>query len=113
LVKLSEVHLRQLLQNLISNAIKYRGTSDPKVQISAERQQEFWLFAVRDNGLGIDPQYTKKIFGLFKRLHGQEYPGTGIGLAICERVVERYGGQIWVESKRGEGSIFWFTLPAG
>ncbi len=109
---IGETHLQQVFQNLITNAIKYRRDSPPEIQISASRQGRTWQFSVRDNGIGIDPQYKEKIFGVFKRLHrDQKYSGTGIGLAICQRVVERYGGRIWVESKPGEGSTFYFTVP--
>jgi light-regulated signal transduction histidine kinase (bacteriophytochrome) len=106
------VHLLQLLQNLVSNAIKYRGTEPPRIHISATRQDRFWRVAVRDNGIGIDPQHHQRVFGLFKRLHGRKFQGTGIGLSICQKVVERYGGRIWVESALGKGSTFVFTLPA-
>lgn len=106
------IHLQQLFQNLIGNAIKYRSPARPEVQIEAEQQGGRWLFCVKDNGIGIDPEYKERIFGLFKRLHtGEEYSGTGIGLAICQRIVERYNGRIWVESKLGQGSAFYFTLP--
>jgi PAS domain S-box-containing protein len=100
----------QLFQNLIGNAIKYRGPQPPQIAISARRQANEWVFSVRDNGIGIDPQYSVQIFGLFKRLHGKEIPGTGIGLAICQKIVERNGGRIWVESEPGKGSRFLFTL---
>src|SRR5262249_12404236 len=91
------VHFVQVFQNLIGNAIKYRGESPPRIRISAAQSGREWRFAVKDNGIGIDPEYHQTIFGLFKRLHGRTIPGTGIGLAICQRVVERYGGRIWVE----------------
>jgi PAS domain S-box-containing protein len=106
-------HLQQLFQNLISNAIKYRSPErQPEVHVTAERQNEQWVFAVRDNGIGIDPEYKENIFGLFKRLHtSDEYSGTGIGLAICQRIVDQYHGRIWVESEPGRGSTFRFTLP--
>lgn len=106
-----ESHFVQLLQNLISNAIKYRGQSLPQIHVSAAQQKGMWTLAVRDNGIGISPQYHQTIFGVFKRLHGKEIAGTGIGLAICQRVVERYGGRIWVESQPGNGSTFCCTLP--
>jgi light-regulated signal transduction histidine kinase (bacteriophytochrome) len=107
-------HLQQLFQNLIGNAIKYRSPErPPRVHIAAERQDGFWLFTVNDNGIGIDPRYKETIFGLFKRLHTRdEYSGTGIGLALCQRIVNRYHGRIWVESEPGQGSAFRFTLPA-
>ena len=106
-----QCHFTQLLQNLIGNAIKYRAKQPVTVGVSAKQQGAEWQVTVEDNGIGIDPQYQQKIFGVFKRLHGKEISGTGIGLAICQRVVERYGGRIWVESKLGQGSKFHFTLP--
>jgi light-regulated signal transduction histidine kinase (bacteriophytochrome) len=106
-----EVLLIQLFQNLISNSIKYRGKETPGIHISAERDGEGWRFAVRDNGIGIDPKDADRVFGMFKRLHGSEIPGTGIGLAICRKIVERQGGRIWVESEPGRGATCKFTIP--
>ena len=107
-------HLQQLFQNLVGNGIKYRRPDlAPHIRVECERQNEFWKFSVTDNGIGIDPEYHERIFRLFERLHqDSEYSGTGIGLAICQRIVERYGGLIWVESRPGAGSTFYFTLPA-
>ena len=103
--------LLQLFQNLVGNAIKYRGEAAPVLEVSAQRQGRFWVFCVSDNGIGIDPRFHERVFDIFKRLHGQDrYEGTGIGLAICARVVQRHGGRIWVESQPGEGSRFYFTL---
>ena len=106
-----EVMLTQLFQNLIGNSIKYRGEATPTIHISAARTAEGWLFSVRDNGIGIDPADAERVFGMFKRLHGKEIPGTGIGLALCRKVVERHGGRIWVESEAGQGAVFKFTIP--
>lgn len=106
-----EVRVVQLLQNLIGNAVKYRSADPPRIHVSAERREADWLFSVQDNGIGIAPEYAQEIFGIFRRLHAQDYPGTGIGLAICQRIVERYGGRIWVESSIGQGSRFFFTIP--
>ena len=106
-----EIAVVQLFQNLISNAIKY-SKRRPLIQISAQRDEAFWRFAVADNGIGIDPDDQERIFHIFKRAHGDEYPGSGIGLAICTRIVERYGGRIWVEGAPGQGSTFFFSLPA-
>jgi PAS domain S-box-containing protein len=105
--------LRQIFQNLIENALKYRSAAPPVVRIDARRERDDWHVVVRDNGIGIGPEYAERIFVIFQRLHTQaEYPGTGIGLAICKKIVERHGGRIWVESVVGEGATFHFTLPA-
>lgn len=109
----SEATLTQLFQNLLSNALKYRSAEPPRIHVSAVREGAEWIFSVQDNGLGIDPRYSRQIFGVFKRLHPPDkYPGTGIGLAICQKIVERYGGRIWVESHPGEGSNFKFAIPS-
>ncbi len=105
--------LGQLFQNLIANAIKFRNHHAPVVRISAERKGAEWAFTVADNGIGFEPEYADRVFVMFQRLHGKDaYPGTGIGLAVCKKIVERHGGKIWVESKPGEGASFHFTLPA-
>jgi PAS domain S-box-containing protein len=111
-VRLAKSHLQQVLQNLILNALKYRSGMPPQIHISAQTGDGCWRFAVSDNGIGIAPEYHEHIFGMFKRLHGaDQYPGTGIGLAICKRIVEGYGGRIWVESECGRGATFLFTVP--
>jgi PAS domain S-box-containing protein len=103
--------LCQVFQNIIGNAIKYRSGEVPQIHVSALKGPGEWIFSIRDNGIGIDSGYTERIFGLFKRLHGSDYPGTGLGLAICKKIVEQHGGRIWVESKPGAGSAFYFSLP--
>ena len=110
-VRSDQVQMVQVFQNLIDNAIKYGGAGPPTVRISAERMDGNWKITVRDNGIGIDPRHHKQIFAVFKRLHGRDIPGTGIGLALAKRVVERHGGRIWVESEVGQGAAFHFTLP--
>jgi light-regulated signal transduction histidine kinase (bacteriophytochrome) len=107
-----EAQISLLFQNILANAIKYRGAQAPEVLISAEDRGEVWQFSISDNGIGIDPVYHDRIFGLFKRLHGREVPGSGLGLAICRKIIEKHGGRIWVESEVGRGSVFHFTLPA-
>lgn len=111
-VMASEIPLVQLFQNLIGNAIKYRSEEPLRIHMSAIKNASEWAFSIRDNGLGIDPKYAHEVFRVFKRLHSRgKYPGTGIGLAICEKIVERYGGRIWVEQNLPKGSIFEFTIP--
>jgi light-regulated signal transduction histidine kinase (bacteriophytochrome) len=103
----------QLFQNLISNAMKFKAQESPQINIWAHRENNFWVISVRDNGLGIDMKYAERIFIIFQRLHNREaYPGSGIGLAICKKIVERHGGKIWVESEPGRGTTFHFTIPA-
>jgi signal transduction histidine kinase len=111
-VRADSAQLVQLFQNLVGNALKFRGAAPPEVHVAAERTPQGWEFAVRDNGIGIAPEYHERIFRMFQRLHGRRaYEGAGIGLAICQRIVERHGGRIWVESAEGAGATFKFTLP--
>ena len=109
-IRCARVHIVQLLQNLISNGIKYRGPEPLCIHVSAREREGEWVFSVADNGIGIAPEHRKEIFGVFKRLHGSRIPGSGMGLAICQRIVERHGGRIWVESEVGRGSKFSFTI---
>jgi light-regulated signal transduction histidine kinase (bacteriophytochrome) len=113
-VRVLYVHLQQLFQNLVSNSLKYRNPEEPpRIHISAEQSGDRFVFSVADNGIGIDPRYAVQVFGIFKRLQTKEkYTGTGIGLAVCKKIVESYKGQIWVESEVGKGAIFRFELPA-
>ena len=114
IVMADRTQLVQLFQNLISNAIKFCKVHAPRVQVEAAHEAGWWRFSVTDNGIGVAPEYRGQIFVVFKRLHTRrEYPGTGIGLAICKRIVERHGGKIGIESAPGGGSVFWFTLPEG
>ncbi len=111
-VRADASQLMQVFQNLIANAIKFQGENVPHIHVSAQDKGREWVFAVKDNGIGIERQFADKVFVIFQRLHTrQEYPGTGIGLALCKRIVERHGGKIWLESKPGEGSTFFFTIP--
>jgi light-regulated signal transduction histidine kinase (bacteriophytochrome) len=111
-VPVSYRELVQLFQNLVGNALKFRGEAPPQVHVGVQEGPDEWVFSVRDNGIGIDPAHADKVFGLFERLHGPaEYPGTGLGLALCKKVVESRGGRIWVESQPGQGATFSFTVP--
>jgi signal transduction histidine kinase len=110
-VRGDRTQLALVMQNLVGNAIKYRRAAAPDIRIEAAREGDYWRVSVSDNGLGVDPEYAAQIFEPFKRLHGPEVPGSGIGLATCKRIVERLGGRIWVESTPGTGSTFNFTIP--
>jgi signal transduction histidine kinase len=112
ILPIHRAHLIQLLQNLIGNGLKYGGDRPPKVRISAAKTDQDWMVSVTDNGIGIPEKHRERIFGVFKRLHGSEVPGSGIGLAICARIVGHYHGRIWVDPAPGGGSIFSFTLPS-
>jgi PAS domain S-box-containing protein len=112
IVNADDSQMVQLLQNLIGNAIKYRSEENPQIHISAEKEDRYWLFGVKDNGIGIDSKYAERVFTIFQRLHSnEEYDGTGIGLAISKSIVERHGGNIWIESEPDKGSTFYFTIP--
>jgi light-regulated signal transduction histidine kinase (bacteriophytochrome) len=105
--------LTRVFQNLVSNAIKFRGNRQPEIRVEAMQDGKHWVFSVKDNGIGIDPEFYDKVFVIFQRLHNKNtYPGTGIGLAISKKIVEQHGGRIWVDSQPGQGSTFFFTLPA-
>jgi signal transduction histidine kinase len=111
-VEVNETHLVQVFLNLVGNAVKYRSTRKPEIHISAREQGDDWIFAVRDNGIGLDMRHADEIFGMFKRLQNSErYEGSGVGLALCKAVIQRHHGRIWVESEPGKGSTFFFTLP--
>jgi light-regulated signal transduction histidine kinase (bacteriophytochrome) len=112
-VMADSIQLTQLMQNLLSNAIKFHGTNETRIHVSAEESGAVWKICVRDNGIGIAPEYEERVFVIFQRLHTKvEYPGTGIGLAICKKIVERHGGRIWIEPSPGGGAIFCFTITA-
>jgi light-regulated signal transduction histidine kinase (bacteriophytochrome) len=111
-VMADEGQLTQVLQNLVGNAIKFGGEQVPHIHLGAKQVEGEWVFSVKDQGIGMDPQYKDRIFLIFQRLHNRaEYRGTGIGLAICKRIIERHGGRIWVESELNQGSTFYFTIP--
>lgn len=109
----NRIALIQVFANLLSNAVIYRGPAPPHIRITAERQEQYWIFAVADNGIGIGPGYLEWVFKIFRRLHRDNYSGSGIGLALCKKIIENHGGKIWVESEVGRGSTFFFSIPAG
>jgi light-regulated signal transduction histidine kinase (bacteriophytochrome) len=112
-INADEMQLIRLFQNLIDNALKFHGSEVPRIHISASGRGNKWMFSISDNGIGIDSKYKDRIFVIFQRLHGEEeFPGTGMGLAICKRIVERHSGQIWVDSDLGQGATFYFTIPS-
>lgn len=111
-ISIDERQFKLLFQNMVDNSIKFRGKQSPRIHVAAQSSESEWIFSIKDNGIGIDPKYKDKIFTIFRRLHGGEaYPGTGVGLAICKKIVEHHGGRIWVESEPGRGSVFYFTIP--
>jgi light-regulated signal transduction histidine kinase (bacteriophytochrome) len=113
-VQADRSQLVQLFQNLIGNAVKFHGEQPPRVHVGAQREEDGWTFFVRDNGIGIEPRFGERVFEIFQRLHERDrYPGTGVGLSICKRIVEHHGGRIWVESQLGKGATFFFTLSRG
>ena len=109
----NQTQLVQLFQNLLDNAIKFRSEMEPLVHVGATQNDVHWKFTIKDNGIGIKPEHFEQLFQVFNRLHGREYPGTGIGLAVCKKIVERHGGRIWVESEPSSGTTFSFTLASG
>jgi chemotaxis family two-component system sensor kinase Cph1 len=110
-VRADASQLMQVFQNLLANAIKFQGETVPHIHVSAQDEGREWVFAVKDNGIGIERQFADRVFVIFQRLHTrQEYPGTGIGLAVSKRIVERHGGRIWFESEPGQGTTFFFTI---
>ena len=112
IISASRTEMVQLFQNLINNAIKFHAAEPPHIQILAKRQGGYWIFSVADNGIGIQESHRERIFAMFQRLHDRaQFPGAGIGLAVCRKIVNRLGGKIWVESQVGKGSVFYFTLP--
>jgi light-regulated signal transduction histidine kinase (bacteriophytochrome) len=112
MIKGDSTQLVMVFQNLLGNAIKFRGSEPPCIHIGIRQEAGEWIFSVRDNGIGIDPKFAERIFIIFQRLNDRTaYPGTGIGLAICKRVIQRHGGRIWVQSRPGEGATFFFTVP--
>ena len=106
-----ESQMVQLFQNLLSNSLKYRGAETPQIEVSADENENEYIISISDNGVGIEPRFHQQVFGVFKRLHGRDIPGTGIGLALCRKIVEGHGGKIWAESDGKQGSVFRFTLP--
>jgi light-regulated signal transduction histidine kinase (bacteriophytochrome) len=112
-LKVNSYKLGRLFRNLISNAVKFSGSRPPRIHISARQEGQEWIISVQDSGIGFDPRYAESIFKVFKRLHSKEkFSGTGIGLSICKKIIERHGGRIWAESEPGKGAAFYFTIPA-